>query len=235
VFPDDWYNALNNHSMDSIVSTIGSFGISFTAGVKPNVQPGVPDSALPLSQIVQPIINVISSNPLVTQFAINFPVATAVAVGAGVTAILAGLLALDPSNSASTELVGDASSPNFSGFELPSYTGVASYSYSLQVDGSWQASQTSLPGGIIQTPAHDTGIEFQALNASGGDVTLPTGFILGTAFDSTGTFNGSLTETQALCFCSGTLIMTERGEVPVESLDVSDIVLTASGHARQIA
>jgi hypothetical protein len=153
MFPNDWYNALNNHSMDSIVKTIERSDIRFTSGVTPNVDEGVRGSALPLSQIVRPIVNVLSSNPLVTQFAITFPVATAVIVGGGLTAILAALIAVDPSNSASTELVGDTSSPNFSGFELPNYAGVVSYSYSLQVDGSWQASQTVLPGGIIQTPA----------------------------------------------------------------------------------
>jgi hypothetical protein len=36
------------------------------------------------------------------------------------------------------------------------------------------------------------------------------------------------------CYCRGTLIQTERGEVPVEDLAIGDIVLTISGEGRPI-
>jgi Hint domain len=36
------------------------------------------------------------------------------------------------------------------------------------------------------------------------------------------------------CYCRGTLIRTERGEVPVEDLAIGDLVLTISGHAQPI-
>jgi hypothetical protein len=38
----------------------------------------------------------------------------------------------------------------------------------------------------------------------------------------------------ALCFCSGTLILTDRGEVPVEALNIGDRAITLSHQARPI-
>ena len=47
--------------------------------------------------------------------------------------------------------------------------------------------------------------------------------------------SASVTETpQAPCYCAGTLIFTNRGEVPVETLAIGDKVMTADGVARLI-
>ena len=51
------------------------------------------------------------------------------------------------------------------------------------------------------------------------------------------TYSGTgepLTSTTAVCFCSGTLIRTARGDVMVEALRIGDRAVTASGHRRPI-
>jgi T5SS/PEP-CTERM-associated repeat protein len=46
--------------------------------------------------------------------------------------------------------------------------------------------------------------------------------------------NGSTIEFAAPCYCRGTLIHTEHGEMPVENLAIGDVVITTSGTTRPI-
>src|SRR5262249_4663958 len=47
-------------------------------------------------------------------------------------------------------------------------------------------------------------------------------------------FGGGGTITQAACYCRGTSILTERGEVAVEELRIGDRLVTVSGEAKPI-
>ena len=44
----------------------------------------------------------------------------------------------------------------------------------------------------------------------------------------------TLQETNAPCYCPGTLLLTDRGEVSVEALEVGDVLVTASGQHRPV-
>ena len=59
--------------------------------------------------------------------------------------------------------------------------------------------------------------------------TYPNGVDYGQAFAD----NGAVTSTPA-CFCSGTLILSDRGERPVETLAIGDTLITATGEHRPI-
>ncbi len=54
--------------------------------------------------------------------------------------------------------------------------------------------------------------------------------------DGNGQFveNLTLASTNAPCFCAGTLIATDRGDLPVEALRAGDLVTTAEGRARPV-
>ncbi|HME19936.1 MAG TPA: Hint domain-containing protein [Acetobacteraceae bacterium] len=55
-----------------------------------------------------------------------------------------------------------------------------------------------------------------------------------TQTEGAGLVNAVSAFAEALCFCSGTLITTPKGNMPVEHLKVSDVVLTHTGEARSI-
>src|SRR6202000_1331306 len=52
--------------------------------------------------------------------------------------------------------------------------------------------------------------------------------------DSDGADGTKITDDTMPCYCPGTLILTDRGEVRVEQLAIGDLVVTMDGHHRPI-
>ncbi len=77
------------------------------------------------------------------------------------------------------------------------------------------------------------GLEFQTAS---GDYNLYDNNGTLQLIDANGNFveNLTLASTNAPCFCAGTLIGTDRGEVAVETLKAGDLLTTADGHARAV-
>lgn len=226
-----WLNALSNHSLDTILSDLASSqNTAASASTLPYILAGAPDSPLPLSSLIQPATSIISGSTKI--FGITFTVTVVAAIAAPIAAIAAAFYNIDPSGAFNYQLVGDASSPDFSGFSLPTYQGVATYDVSLLVNGVWQSTQSVLPNQIIQAPSGDTGIEYSALSGDGTPIGLPNGYIIDTAFSTAGTFDGTLTETVS-CFVHGTSISIVKNgngqNTPVEKLSIGDEIVTGSG------
>ena len=144
------------------------------------------------------------------------------------------------------------------GIVSDSITFAVGTSGTLQIDGASLPTDPSLViGGVISgfTPGDTidlTDIGFDAAGSAnliagnelqiteGGntyDVNLdPTQNFSGDYFHlSSDTASGTLvTEDQNPCYCRGTLILTEKGEVPVEELAIGGDVVTLSGAARPI-
>jgi pimeloyl-ACP methyl ester carboxylesterase len=228
---DSWGDVFANHSMDTVAqviengstATITAGGIS---GVPDSFKAGEPDSRLPLSDLIQPVSTVIDGTTSI--LGISFVVNSIALVGAPLAGLAAAFFAIDPGGATSYQLVGSASSPDFSGFSLPSYPGVATYNISLLVNGVWEPNESVVPGDIFGVAAGDTGIEYSAVGGNGNLFTLPDGYIIDAAFASMGTFNGTLTEGLA-CFRCGTWITTADGAAPVETLRKGDMVQTHFG------
>ena len=96
-----------------------------------------------------------------------------------------------------------------------------------------------------QTASFGSGIEsfgFEALDQNGTPVDLPDGFLIDATYAGGGTVNATVDSSGnaffaaagPVCFASGTAIRTTRGNVAVEHLALSDIVVTASGVHRPI-
>ncbi len=83
--------------------------------------------------------------------------------------------------------------------------------------------------GLLFTGAN--GIEYNLYSQDGS-------LVLGTYDSSTGSLVASSpttgVTTDAPCFCAGTMIGTDRGEVAVDALAIGDTVLTVAGEARPI-
>jgi hypothetical protein len=129
------------------------------------------------------------------------------------------------------------------------------------VNGEIKIDGTSLPtdptlaigatiGGMVRGDVIDlTGIAYNTTNSavlSGSDVLKVTengqtydlqlaGNFTGNTFNLAPDGSGTLIEEDNTpCYCRGTLILTDRGEVPVEELAIGDLVMTVSGEAKPI-
>ena len=210
---DLWEYALYNHSIDTINLDIGAYNITLDNLGSNITQSGHQnETPLPLTGFGGPVWATVGSAN-VEQFGVTFGVAATLEENslegaviditeAGqlnpiVSAIMQKIYHIDPSGASTYELVGSVYSPNFSYFLLPAYPGVASYNVSLLVNGAWQPNQSVEPGVLIAAPPGDVGIRYSALDNGGNPVILPSGFTIGAAFASTGTFDGTLTETLA--------------------------------------
>ncbi len=90
----------------------------------------------------------------------------------------------------------------------------------------------SVSGGVLTVLGDSLLISAGAgTNAAGGPVvaTFNTDLADGTGITITQNASGTGTNVAVACYCPGTLIRTESGEVPVEQLVIGDRVMTASG------
>jgi autotransporter passenger strand-loop-strand repeat protein len=90
------------------------------------------------------------------------------------------------------------------------------------------------PGRTSATLSGDTltvtnGVHVETVTLIG----IPEGTVFETRSDSS-SGHGIIVE-EAPCFCRGTRILTPRGEVAVEALEIGDLVTTVSGEARPVA
>ena len=95
---------------------------------------------------------------------------------------------------------------------------------------------TIAPGAATLTSATSGGNTVETISGGGVSQTFtfagayaPGSFILGPDAGS-----GVQITTNAPCYCRGTLIRTEQGEVPVEALQIGDRLVTASGAVRPV-
>ena len=219
-YPNSWLYAIANHSIDLLSSQI-----DLASQGNPNVSivPGVQDLPLAATDLASESLRSTTASQAV------YNVITAVSA-------ISHFYSFDPSQYSSYTLVGTATSPDISAVILPAVPGVASYLVSFEgSNGTWSADQTALPNATLATPPGTaaSGVRFFSEDAAGDPVPLPDDTYFQVAFNSTGTFDGTLTEDVA-CFCRGTHIATPTGEVLIEMLRVGDRVLTVSGAARPI-
>lgn len=102
-----------------------------------------------------------------------------------------------------------------------SQTGVGTYTLT-----DTPATLTSELRALSFAPTHDQVMVGQSVNTE-FDVLAAVGAF--SASDST-----TVTATDVACFCPGTLILTDCGDIPVETLGIGDVVVTASGAHRRI-
>lgn len=103
-----------------------------------------------------------------------------------------------------------------------SKTGVGTYTLT-----DTPATLTSELRALSFAPTHDQVAAGQSVDTE-FDVLAAVGAF--SASDSSTTVNA----TDVACFCPGTLILTDRGDIPVEALGIGDVVVTASGAHRRI-
>jgi hypothetical protein len=140
-------------------------------------------------------------------------------------------------NTSTNAVVGILNSSGVSGQALTFTVGSTVYSFSasqLTLSGTgapYFLSGSTTTGGT----AHILGLSFNSSGSPGhflaGEVTTGSG---GSAVTYSLSSSSLSTSFVAPCFAAGTLIRTLRGDVPVESLQIGDLVVTASGEQRPV-
>ena len=112
--------------------------------------------------------------------------------------VVAGLLGVvDPGPGSSFLLAADPGSPDISAVMLPEVPGVASYEVAYQIGSATSAFSQVLPGTTYDLPAGVNAVTFDPLDAGNDPVVIPSAFYLGIACATTGTFTGTLTESNS--------------------------------------
>jgi len=109
-----------------------------------------------------------------------------------------GGVLVDPASGTNFLLQEDPGSPLFTAVQLPTEPGLASYELSYEIGGVWSQPMFVQPGMWEYFLQPVDAMSFDALSASGEGYVLPSNFIFGLNFSSTGRFSGTLTETQPI-------------------------------------
>lgn len=105
-----------------------------------------------------------------------------------------------------------------SGFAAGDTVDLAAYSHTLLGDSISVSGDTV----TVHTPTGDVTLDIA------GAASEASHFFLAPALD------GSILLGESPCYCAGTLILTDRGEMPVEALQIGDRLVTLSGAARPL-
>ncbi len=172
----------------------------------------------------------------------------------GFTDVNGTFTTIDPAGSVSTTLTG----VNATGELVGTYTdGTNTYGFT-DLNGTLQ--QVAAPGSTftVLTSVNNAGTaagyatiggQNQAIVDDGGVITVvpvpgsvnaqvdainTAGTILGTYADANGLEHVFTANTTPACYCPGTLIRTDRGDVAVEALAIGDLVVTVGGTAEPV-
>ena len=116
------------------------------------------------------------------------------------------------------------------------------WGYGLNVTGDYTASFTSFTPGLVSltntsaTATDGAGDQLQFfIPQISGAVANPLATVTFIPYTTVPTYTGSGTVAATeVCYASGTLIRTPKGDVRVEALNEGDVILTAAGEARAV-
>jgi hypothetical protein len=137
---------------------------------------------------------------------------------------------VDPAVATGYTYTTGAGNPNFASVELPAIQ-TAPYTVSFLNNGV-QETDTVAPSTVLTFPSGGVGT-FTVTGIDPADNLDPanaTAFVTGLTFVSSGSFTGTQTPiVETICYCRGTLILTNQGEIAVEALKVGDQVRLFGG------
>ena len=170
---DNLFTFLHVHNMQkSVLPQIG-------ANAAPISDAGQPNDAQALENYIQPSSSII---PTEGQLVDNFVL--------GVTS--GASVAVDPSAGTDFVLAGQTGSPSLGSLVLPSAPGVTSYMVRYETSGNWSAFQSVKPGVEDDFATNVSAVEFDPLDSGDQGVAMPSAFLFGLSFASSGTFSGTL-------------------------------------------